>query len=309
MKKFRLGALTLAAMLLLTAFTSCNDSEDSKGTESKSDNGTEISGTTADGDGNASGNVSADGSEGLKFELNSDGTAYAVSGFEGSLENYSVVIPDTYNGLPVTSIAEKVFWKCDGLTDITIPDSITELGPYVFQDCTGIVRVTIPKNVITVGNGIFSGCNGLESITVSENNEYYYSSGNCLIENATNTLVAGCKNSVIPDSVTVIAASAFYACDTLTSIIIPKSVTEIGLGAFSGCAGLESITIPNNVIKISKYAFSACVELKNAVFENQSGWSVEGTSVDLSDSELNAQYLIGSSKDYCGKTWRRIVDE
>lgn len=111
----------------------------------------------------------------------------------------------------------------------------------------------------SIGEYAFYCCDNLTSIKVAEDNAKYDSRGNCnaIIETATNTLIIGCKNAVIPNSVTSIGISAFEGCD-LTSIVIPNSVTEIGSKAFSMCKGLTSITIPNRVTSINNNTFEYC---------------------------------------------------
>lgn len=91
---------------------------------------------------------------------------------------------------------------------------------------------------------------GLETITVAEGNSVYHSEGNCLIETATNTLLLGCKNSVIPQDITAIGGGAFVGCRCMTKLEIPNGVTEIGELAFADCRGLTSVSIPNSVNKI-----------------------------------------------------------
>ena len=104
---------------------------------------------------------------------------------------------------------------------------------------------------------IFFGCSKLSSIMVDANNTKYDSRENCnaIIETSTNTLVVGCKVTVIPNSVTRIGDDAFSGCSDLTSITIPNSVTSIGHFAFENCSGLTSITIPNSVTRIDTDAF------------------------------------------------------
>ena len=96
------------------------------------------------------------------------------------------------------------------------------------------------------------------SIKVDPNNIYYDSRDDCnaIIETKSNTLIAGCSNTVIPESVTCIGESAFSRCYDLTSITIPETVISIGESAFSGCESLSSVTIPKSVTSIGKKAFS-----------------------------------------------------
>jgi hypothetical protein len=91
---------------------------------------------------------------------------------------------------------------------------------------------------------------------------------NAIIETATNILIAGCKNTTIPNSVTSIGRGAFGNCSTLTSITIPNSVTSIGDYAFDGCSGLTSVTIPNSVTSIGNYAFYDCYNLTSVTIPN-----------------------------------------
>ena len=106
-------------------------------------------------------------------------------------------------------------------------------------------------------------------MVVEGGNATYDSRDNCnaIIETATNTLIAGCQNTTIPNSVTSIGDCAFYDCTSLASITIPESVTSIGDNAFYYCSSLTSITIPNSVTSIGKWAFSFCASLKTVICE------------------------------------------
>ena len=175
----------------------------------------------------------------------------------------SITIPDS-----VTSIEGSAFWYCSNLTSITIPDSLTSIEHDMFAGCSSLTSITIPDSVTSIGDDAFYGCSSLTSITVEEGNAKYHSAGNCLIETASKTLVAGCKNSVIPTdgSVTSIGDSAFSGCDGLTSITIPNSVASIGWGAFANCSGLTSIILPNSVTSIELGAFADCNNLTSITF-------------------------------------------
>jgi hypothetical protein len=173
-------------------------------------------------------------------------------------------------GNSVTSIGNRAFYYCSGLTSITIPNSVTSIGNRAFYYCSGLTSITIPNSVTSIGYGAFYCCSSLTSIKVETGNTKYDSRDNCnaLIETSTNTLIAGCQNTIIPNSVTSIGSSAFSYCSGLTSITIPNSVTSIGDWAFSDCSGLTSVTIPGSVTSIGYYAFSRCSGLTSVTIPN-----------------------------------------
>ena len=162
---------------------------------------------------------------------------FAFSGCTGLTGE--LVIPDG-----VTSIEGSAFSGCTGLTSIEIPNSVTSIGSSAFRGCTGLTSIEIPSSVTSIDGSAFSGCTGLTNISVAAGNAKYDSRDNCnvIIETATNKLVFGCKNTVIPDEITSIGSYAFSGCTGLTSIEIPSSVTSIGSSAFSGCTGLRTVT-------------------------------------------------------------------
>ena len=120
------------------------------------------------------------------------------------------------------------FSGCSGLTSLTIPSSVTEIGRETFMGCSGLTSLTIPSSVTSIGWSAFSGCSGLTSLT-------------------------------IPSSVTSIGYYAFSGCSGLTSLTIPSSVTSIDDNAFSGCSGLTSIYVyPEKVPILGTGVFSGC---------------------------------------------------
>ena len=113
----------------------------------------------------------------------------------------------------------------------------------IFEGCRGLISITIPSSVTSIDGSAFPSCSGLTSINVESSNKKYDSRNSCnaIIETSSNTLIAGCKNTTIPSSVTRIGRSAFYGCTGLTSITIPRSMTSIEKNAFAYCYGLISI--------------------------------------------------------------------
>ena len=176
----------------------------------------------------------------------------------------SIIIPNS-----ITSIGDYAFYTCFSLTSIAIPESVINIGEKAFASCS-LTSIAIPESVINIGESVFSSCSSLTSIVVESGNTKYDSRNNCnaIIESATNTLVAGCQNTTIPNTITSIGNYAFWCCYSLTSITIPNSVTSIGGNAFSYCSSLTSITIPNSVISIERYAFSYCSSLTSITIPN-----------------------------------------
>ena len=211
-------------------------------------------------------------------------------------------MPTSYAGaytIPesIKQIVGGAFYGCSSLTSVTIPNSVTSIGSNAFEGCSSLTSITIPNSVISVGIAVFSGCNTLTSIVVEEGNTTYDSRDNCnaIIETATNTLIAGCKNTIISNSVTSIGDYAFADCSSLTSITIPNSITSIGYSAFSSCRSLTSLTIPNSVTSIGDYAFYNCSSLTSIAIPNSvtsiGNYAFEGTHIYLDDSNWDKDVL------------------
>ena len=157
----------------------------------------------------------------------------------------------------VKVIGDNAFYNLNSLTNINIPNSVTNIGDEAFHGCESLKSINIPNSVTNIGNEAFSYCDSLTSIKIPNS-----------VTNIGNYAFCGCHsltNINIPDSVTNIGNEAFSYCDSLTSIKIPNSVTNIGNGAFSYCDSLTSINIPNSVTNIGNDAFSWCKSLTKII--------------------------------------------
>jgi hypothetical protein len=182
-----------------------------------------------------------------------------------------LVIPNTIEGNPVTSIGDWAFNNCTSLTSITIGNSVTSIGDYAFLRCTSLTSITIPDNVTSIGNDTFYNCSSLTTIEVGAENVNYADVNGVLFnkeKTVLHTYPAGKTgdNYVIANSVTSIGYYAFFQCTSLTSITIPDSVTSIGESAFYKCTNLTSVTIPDGVTSIGRGAFDSCSSLTSITF-------------------------------------------
>ena len=247
---------------------------------------------TFDGDVTAIGNDAFYKCTGLvSIEIPNSVTSIGETAFENCTGLVSIEIPSS-----VTSIGEGAFAACSGLTSIVvdsdnptfdsrndcnaiietnsnilivgcqnaiIPNTVTGIGDYAFSYCTGLASVEIPYSVTSIGEGAFAACSGLTSIVVDPDNPAFDSRNDCnaIIETNSNTLIAGCQNTIIPNTVISIGAYAFCYCSGLTSIEIPNSVKSIYYAAFAGCSGLTYIEIPSSVTRVADQVFRECSSL------------------------------------------------
>lgn len=158
------------------------------------------------------------------------------------------------------------------LTDVIIPEGVTEIAKKVFDWCVSLKSVALAQSVKIIDYCAFEGCSGLESVE-------------------------------IPDGVTEIGREAFHFCDSLKSVVIPQSVTSIGRESFSWCKSLESAVIGAN--KIGNVAFERCPKLKSVTFSE----SVKkiGDGIFSGCPELCEITFLGTMKEWNavkkGKDW------
>lgn len=181
--------------------------------------------------------------------------AYAFDNCYGLLK---IEVPES-----VTKIANNAFSACIGLTEVNLPISLECIGSSAFEGCRNLSSLYIPSNVKDVGVLCFTRCYNLQKIEVDPNNVTYDSRDNCnaIIKTATNELIAGCSNTTIPNTISIIGEQAFGTCVNLLSINIPMSTTKIRNNAFRRCSGLTSVKLASSVKSIEHHAFADCVGL------------------------------------------------
>ena len=219
----------------------------------------------------------------IKYELLEDDT-YAVDRIRNRTVR-EVVIPEEYNGKPVTWILPYAFSYCGNLENITIPEGVIGIDNGAFKGCDSLTSVTIPDSVISIGSEAFKWCDSLTSITIPNTVTSIGSEAFWWCDSLTSI--------TIPDSVISIGSKAFAWCDSLTSITIPDSVTSIGEDAFYSCDRLTSVTIPDSVISIGSEAFAWCDNLKTI---NYCGTKAEWKEVFKSTSW---DYSAGNYTVHC----------
>ena len=183
------------------------------------------------------------GTEGLLY--NKYHNSAEVTGYQGTSAN--VIIPDTYEGLPVTFICNYAFSACNHLTNVIIPDSVTKIGIEAFYDCKNLTNLIIGNRVASIGLRAFKNCEKLTSVT-------------------------------IPDSVTSVGEETFFNCKNLIRASIGNGVTSISKYMFKNCSNLASLVIGSNITQIDTDAFNLCVRLVEVVNKSTHITITKGTS-------------------------------
>ena len=230
--------------------------------------------------------------DGIYYNILSAGnlTAEVTNGDKNYSGNVTIPSTVTYKSkiLTVTSIGDKAFRDCSGLTSVIIGNSVTSIGQYAFYNCSGLTSFIIGNSVTSIGQYAFYNCSGLTSFIIPNS-----------VTSIGVSAFSGCSrltSFIIGNSVTSIGESAFRNCSGLTSVIIPNSVTSIGQYAFHNCSGLTSVIIGNNVTSIGLYAFYDCDKLKTVI--NLSKLSLIRRSNDHGSVAYYANRVINAPNGY-----------
>ena len=192
----------------------------------------------------------------------------------------------------VTQIGEKAFWYCAKekvLTNVYVPESVTEIGDFAFNGCSALTGFTIPSKVTRIGYSAFSSPwnGGIYSIynksrNIIEVGQGAFNSGNLsefkgeLVSEDGRCFVvdgkilafakAGLTEYAVPSGITEIGDNVFNDCNKLTKIVLPEGLLKIGESSFYQCNHMTEINIPDSVVEIGKSAFTFCVMLRSISF-------------------------------------------
>ena len=159
------------------------------------------------------------------------GTHIAEKAFYYCTMLVNITLPST-----LISIGDDAFYNCSALEEMILPNSVNSIGESAFESCELLKRVVMPNNITSINKRTFSYCSSLSSITLKN-------TGITTIAEGAFVQCSSLRGVTIPNTVTTIGASAF-AASGLSSMTIPSSVTKIGFSAFSVCSSLSSITLP-----------------------------------------------------------------
>ena len=222
------------------------------------------------------------------FCLDFDAYALPSSGYCG--KNLTYEFNESTGGLIISGSGKfytdrELFSGDKNIKKVVINNGCTEVGAFAFADCTNLESIYIPATLDGYLLGVFWGCDSLTSIVVSPTNKTLDSRNDCnaIIETSTNTIVAGCKNTVIPKSVRGIDAEAFGGLTTIETFTVPEGVKTIGYCCFAGCPNLKSVDLPKSLKEIGVRSFSDCGKLKTINYN--------GTKSDWSKIDLSAQII------------------
>ncbi|MCH5161027.1 MAG: leucine-rich repeat domain-containing protein [Clostridiales bacterium] len=177
--------------------------------------------------------------------------------FTGDIEDWCGITFGDHRANPV-SITHSVYIDGEKLTELVIPDAVTEIGDYLFYGCTSITSLVLHDAVTSIGSYAFNGCKKITELDIPESVE--------TIESGAFS-ETGLTSVVIPDSVTKLGSTAFGMCTSLTSVVIGNQVWDIEMQAFFGCSKLTTVTIPKSVTWLRRESFCGCWKLAEIKYD------------------------------------------
>ena len=219
--------------------------------------------------------------EHIVYAKTAGGSSYKIIGYFACLDT-RIVVPEVYEGLPVTEISDFAFVEARSVKEIILPKGITTIGNSAFSGCSELESITVGAGLLTVGEKAFYGCSSLVEISLG-------------------------------GSVTTLGKEAFSGCTSLAGVQLGGALNKIGERAFFGCVSLERIAFPTSLTRIGKEAFRGCNAFRYAYFGAVKGWCYySGSSYRDYEGEISSQSLASPTtaakelkEDCCGYFWVR----
>ena len=209
-------------------------------------------------------------------------------------------------GKDIKELGTGCFYKCTGLKNIELPDSITRLGVYCFEDCIKLETIKLSNLLSEIPTRCFDNCESLKGIDIPES-----------VTNINSGALEGCSSLEyvhfsVNTKINKIDSSVFRDCVKLGRIDLPESIEEIGVQAFQGCSRLNNIVLPSKVKSISTSAFAGCINLSNIVLDEnleKIGESSFGGCVKLQEISIpqNVTYISYSYDEEDDKYWHPFI--
>ena len=250
---------------------------------------------------------------GMVFTMINDGAAYEITSKGSATGN--IIIPDSYRGLPVVSIADKAFFNKSDVTGIIFGEktNVKSIGAYAFANCSYITSIALPENLEYLGSNAFASCRllagevvipgGVKEIPAhafaycAQISSVKFSEGVESIGKMAFTDCTGIKSVKLPDSLKTIGDYAFAVCDNIEELTFGKNLEAIGNYVFSGCPKIAKVTIPDKVKTIGEGAFFEC----EALAEINLGVGVEVIDAGAFHSTKIWEQNPGENEVYVGK--------
>jgi len=223
----------------------------------------------------------------LQYTYSDDGIV--ITGY--SSVAHELNIPESINGIRVTSIGESAFAGNDTLVKVILPDSVTAIGRNAFAD-SSLSEIELGKGVAVIGESAFAGCRLLNSFALPEKVT--------AVPNGMLSDCSGIQELVIGDQVTAIGDYAFANMIRLTALTLGNKVETIGAGALEGCSRLESLHLPASLKALGEGALAYCTSLKTLT-------AAEGSKAFKAEDnvlfDLNGTQLIACAANRDGKRY------
>ncbi|MCL2671009.1 MAG: leucine-rich repeat domain-containing protein [Clostridiales bacterium] len=229
----------------------------------------------------------------IPASLTTVGFTYSIggigSGSVGAFQDTNITEAQFEDGM--TTVPPHIFYNCNTLKNVFLPDSITSIGIGAFRFCAEIEGISLPKALTTIETFAFSGCSKLSDIVLPKTLTAIHSGAFLNCSSLTNieipkslTLVGydysivglgsgnagvfqgtGIADAQFEEGMTTVPSHMFYNCSTLKNVFLPDSITSIGIGAFRYCTEIERISLPKALTTIETFAFSGCSKLSDIV--------------------------------------------